>query len=223
MLFLAVFCGFLAENQREHIVEKSRAKQYMRSFYDDLHNNLVIFARIIQFNEEKKEALDNINACYDSTSKTPASTSCLINLIKASSSFITVSFSNGTIDQLKNAGGLRLLRKTDRDNVIAYDKHVRDYLNMESTIVQSSQDIVRNQFSRLLDFQANRILYPDSAFNSQPASLQLRANKEQLNEFFNDLFRYKRAMEGQAGWIEFLTGKTQGLIGYLETNYHFTN
>ena len=28
MLFLAVFCGFLAENQREHYVEHKRAKDY---------------------------------------------------------------------------------------------------------------------------------------------------------------------------------------------------
>ena len=31
MLFLAVFCGFLAENQREQLVEKKRAKEYARS------------------------------------------------------------------------------------------------------------------------------------------------------------------------------------------------
>ena len=36
MLFLAVFCGFLAENQREHIVEKLRAKEYAKSLLSDM-------------------------------------------------------------------------------------------------------------------------------------------------------------------------------------------
>src|SRR6185503_20833475 len=36
MLFLAVFCGFLAENQREHFIEKKRAKEYARLLVDDL-------------------------------------------------------------------------------------------------------------------------------------------------------------------------------------------
>ena len=36
MLFLAVFCGFLAENEREHIIEKKRAKEYARSLVHDL-------------------------------------------------------------------------------------------------------------------------------------------------------------------------------------------
>ena len=31
MLFLAVFCGFLAENWREHFVEKKHEKQFMIS------------------------------------------------------------------------------------------------------------------------------------------------------------------------------------------------
>ena len=31
MLFFAVFCGFLAENQREHLIEHKREKVYMVS------------------------------------------------------------------------------------------------------------------------------------------------------------------------------------------------
>ena len=36
MLFLAVFCGFLAENQREHMIEHKREKQYIRSLTQDI-------------------------------------------------------------------------------------------------------------------------------------------------------------------------------------------
>ena len=36
MLFLAVFCGFLAEYQLEHKIEKNRARQLLQSFYNDL-------------------------------------------------------------------------------------------------------------------------------------------------------------------------------------------
>src|SRR5689334_20169537 len=36
MIFFAVFCGFLAENLREHLVEKERGMQYIESFYEDL-------------------------------------------------------------------------------------------------------------------------------------------------------------------------------------------
>src|SRR5436190_1122130 len=36
MLFLAVFCGFLAEYQLEHKIEKDRAKELAKSFYEEL-------------------------------------------------------------------------------------------------------------------------------------------------------------------------------------------
>src|SRR5437588_5849651 len=40
MLFLAVFCGFLAENWREHTVEKSRAHQFLESMLVDVRTNI---------------------------------------------------------------------------------------------------------------------------------------------------------------------------------------
>jgi hypothetical protein len=39
MLFLAVFAGFLAENRREHIVEKKRAHQFLESMLLDVRTN----------------------------------------------------------------------------------------------------------------------------------------------------------------------------------------
>ena len=43
MLFLAVFCGFLAEYQLEHKIEKDREKQYIISFEEDLDNDILDF------------------------------------------------------------------------------------------------------------------------------------------------------------------------------------
>ena len=43
MLFLAVFCGFLAEYQLEHYIEKQRAKDFARSLHRDLVSDTAIF------------------------------------------------------------------------------------------------------------------------------------------------------------------------------------
>ena len=39
LLFLAVFCGFLAENQREHSIEKQRAQKFAASIIEDLERD----------------------------------------------------------------------------------------------------------------------------------------------------------------------------------------
>ena len=46
MLFLAVFCGFLAENQREHMVEHQRERQYMRSLLEDMQTDTANIRRV---------------------------------------------------------------------------------------------------------------------------------------------------------------------------------
>ncbi|MBK7679893.1 MAG: hypothetical protein IPJ29_10910 [Chitinophagaceae bacterium] len=66
MLFLAVFCGFLAEYQLEHKIEKEKGKQYIRSFYNDLKTDTVEFAILINKYENKKNAFSERNECFDS-------------------------------------------------------------------------------------------------------------------------------------------------------------
>ena len=41
MLFLAVLCGFLAEYQLEHKIERDRAKQFLQSMLIDVRTNIV--------------------------------------------------------------------------------------------------------------------------------------------------------------------------------------
>ena len=219
MLFLAVFCGFLAEYQLEHKIERDRGKQYIRSFYDDLHNNLATCSRIIDFNKQKIDALNNLDACYDSLSKNWKATSCLAVFIKNSSFFWSVEFSDGTIDQLKNAGGFRLLKREDRDSIISYDEAIRNYMNTESSMVQTSQDNVRNNIKKLVNFKANKFL--DSASYVAEIPLLFSDNKELLNEFFNDLLRYKRNINVQSNQLIQLKEKMNRLIAYFNAKYHF--
>src|SRR5687768_15021436 len=47
MLFLAVFCGFLAENQREHMVEHKREQKFAKRILADLEeDSAFLMARI---------------------------------------------------------------------------------------------------------------------------------------------------------------------------------
>jgi hypothetical protein len=60
MLFLAVFAGFLAENQREHIIEKKREKQYIRSLWQDLQEDTTMFGNIFFRYEKSNDMIDTL-------------------------------------------------------------------------------------------------------------------------------------------------------------------
>ena len=60
MLFLAVFCGFLAENQREHMVEHQREKQYMESLLSDLAADTTVLGSGIPLKLKRINAIDSV-------------------------------------------------------------------------------------------------------------------------------------------------------------------
>ena len=60
MLFLAVFCGFLAEYQLEHKIEKDREKQYIRSLTDDLGEDTLILSENIKDCEGHMKRIDTL-------------------------------------------------------------------------------------------------------------------------------------------------------------------
>ncbi len=64
MLFLAVFCGFLAEYQLEHKIENDRGKQYTYSFYEDLLTDSSHFNDLISRFQKKLTVLQDMAPCY---------------------------------------------------------------------------------------------------------------------------------------------------------------
>ena len=60
MLFLAVFAGFLAENQREHLVEHKREKEYMQSLIEDLQTDTANLSREVRRGEVSRTGLENL-------------------------------------------------------------------------------------------------------------------------------------------------------------------
>lgn len=220
MLFLAVFCGFLAEYQLEHKIEKERGKQLVRSFYDDLHTNLSTFEKIIGINKRKIEAFDNIFFCYDSISLKIKNTSCLFNMIKESQSFANVTFADGTLGQLKNAGGFRLINKEDRDSIIAYDRLIDNYLNWESTSFQNTQNNLRDAVDLFVHFQISKVLFSDTlAIPDIP--VLFNADPNTLNRMFNVLVRYKKYIEAQSARMKSYIYKSNSQINYFKEKYHY--
>ena len=67
MLFLAVFCGFLAENQREHMVEHAREKQYMQSMLVDLAADTARFDRGVPLREARIRSIDTVFMFFNSS------------------------------------------------------------------------------------------------------------------------------------------------------------
>jgi len=111
MLFLAVFCGFLAEYQLEHKIEKDREHQYMQSFLEDLQSDTTQLNAVIDFGQKQLLVLDSLIDLINNQSINNDNIVQLYMLAANSGRIVNMTFENRTSSQLKNAGGLRLIRK----------------------------------------------------------------------------------------------------------------
>ena len=125
MLFLAVTLGFFVENQREHYVEHKRERQYIQSMVEDLMSDTAQINGIINtensyilFTDTLLTELLNENIKTDSYKA--------YELWEHARGFPDYFQNDRTIQQLKNSGGLRLIRnKPVSDSIMAYDNLVR--------------------------------------------------------------------------------------------------
>jgi hypothetical protein len=151
MLFLAVFCGFLTENFREHQVEKQRGKQYVLSFYEDLKKDTARLTRVLEVENKKIVSLSDLKSCYASLVSDPTATTCLFDIIKNSAFNNPGTLTDRTLKQLANAGGYRLLKKDDADSIIGYDNASSAFVSFNLTAYQEAQDNVRATFNSVVD------------------------------------------------------------------------
>jgi len=120
MLFLAVFAGFLAENQREHYVENQRAKALAKNLYRELYTDSITVQQCIE-NRKKKESecryfvdyVKDSNLTSLSARFFPAFATSLIQI-----QYIIFEPNDGILNQLRNSGELRYFKNSDLQSEI---------------------------------------------------------------------------------------------------------
>ncbi|MEO6669493.1 MAG: hypothetical protein ABIN36_08455 [Ferruginibacter sp.] len=118
MLFLAVFCGFLAEYQLEHRIEKEREDQFIVSLVDDLKDDEKNLQVMLDFDQQGVVLLDSLIYLLNDAEQAKQHGSQLYYMARVGPRSQPFTNNGRTYDQLKNSGGFRLIRKTDASNKI---------------------------------------------------------------------------------------------------------
>ena len=125
MLFLAVFCGFLAENQREHMIEHRREKQFMRSMIEDLKVDTAEMQNVLYRVDISSGNVDSMLLLLTADIITDEAIIKSYQYTFPALNNINLVFSDRTITQLKNAGNMRLIRNQKvNDDIIKYWNHI---------------------------------------------------------------------------------------------------
>jgi hypothetical protein len=211
MLFLAVFCGFIAENLREGYVERERAHEYMISMVGDLQKDTVQLQEYINENRKMTDGIDSL-LFYLKAPGLDAAKKVYINSRYVSTAVLFES-ENSTITQLKNAGGLRLIKDTACVNAIADYDQFNEHVKKQGTAYYNSMMELLNTMEQIMDFSM-------AAQKPAPTVFFLNSDPEKLRLFYNKCFIQKKIINGYC--INLISMKKRAVkgIALIKKKYH---
>jgi hypothetical protein len=227
MLFLAVFCGFLAENQREHFVEHQREKKLMESLYEDLKKDTADF---INDTAWWNNAITRIDTIRMEIEKPGSERNLLLLYRKAGGlrSYNSFQYHDRTIQQLKNGGNFRIVRnKAIADSLIDYDVYILTALKdieAQSNAIYLQVNFMQDKIFNSKYFPAllNQPGFPlDSFFKIEPDVFDLSmVQKTDLMQYYNHLEFYRRISIYRVRAMKLFCHQAMMLIELLEKEYH---
>ena len=120
MLFLAVFCGFLAEYQLEHKIERDRAKELAISFYNELKRDSATIQTIEMYRLKRDTSFIYLKKYFRDSSITNCSKAFALNFSYALIVFSPYLFEpkDAILVQLKNSGSLRYFKSMELQQLV---------------------------------------------------------------------------------------------------------
>jgi hypothetical protein len=126
MLFLAVSLGFMAENIREHQIEKQREIAYLQNVHEDLKLDLINIDDVISSNTIRLQAMDTLFKLINNNTITNEDVYYYIRNLALRATFES---SHVGLDQIKSAGGLRMVKNPEIISGIQEYERALDALN----------------------------------------------------------------------------------------------
>ena len=204
MLFLAVFCGFIAENIREHEVERRREKEFMISLVADLKQDIANVDADIHAHQAGISTLDTLFTILTDQRLIKSNGDEMYYAARIGPRVMPLVNNSRTFDQLKNSGSFRLIHDLEVSNKIMDYYALFPILRLlENTAITEFQDY-KSSASKLFD--------PVIFHRQEDDSGRIKKGDD------NPLLRsYDAELIKQLGiYIVYINGSRRGLILMLE-------
>ena len=148
MLFLAVFCGFLAEYKLEHVVEDNREEQFMISLVEDLESDTAELNNALKVCESISRYTDSVLIFLTTYKVGEVLPSHFDDIVGAAGQRQNRINTDRTSTQLKNSGSMRLIRnKYVSDAILSYWKSI------DASDVSLDRYMIYREAGRVISFK----------------------------------------------------------------------
>lgn len=221
MLFLAVFCGFLAEYQLEHKIERDREKQYVQSLMNDLNADVINIDSVQKQNILVNQRGDSLFLLLTLKDYSKSTNSIYYNCRTFSTS-IFFTLTDGTIKQLNNSGGLRLIKKKNVvDSLQAY-QNMYSKISIFQDLRETQKQSYRDAMCKVFDVRVFETMVSGNKIQRPVGNPALFShNKELINELLMRAHFVKRNNAALINNLEELKQKALNLQKTITKEYHF--
>lgn len=218
MLFLAVFCGFLAEWQLEHVIEHSREKEFIKSMIEDAQIDTANINKVINTNESKLLYVDSLTATFYNYNGGEKADHEIYKLFRAIlSAGAVLRPTERTLLQLKNSGGMRLIRnETSATSIILYDGLEKDVQNQEQDVSKTGEEFMKASYE-LFNF---KYYNPGSYRGVSDEAILLSHDKVKLIQFANMVTAYGAALTQYNFQLKSMKKNAEKLVNTLRKEYN---
>ncbi len=193
MIFLAVTLGFLAENMREHITDRTKEKEYIRGFIRNVQDDTANLQRVILFDHKQIMGIDSFMHLSHANMKVDSNRKNFYFLaIRNFYSSASFSSNNATLLQLKSSGDYRLIKKDHvADSLSKYDTDIQGLVGQTNYYNDYFKDILSR-----LDGLTDMTMYDDTSYIkngifTRKTTPELGADGVQLRTLFNKAYDFR--------------------------------
>jgi hypothetical protein len=221
MLFLAVFCGFMAENLREHKVEHQRERQYMIAISEDINTDIHYLDSIIAARKNMDAMMDSLLHFLNGPDPQQHGNDIYYYARWMPRTFVFFS-DDRTFVQLKNAGNWRLIRNQKvSDQLASYDNLVRTITQFIDHREESLVLILYQSIDKIFDNEEFEQMVSGLGFNRPVNNPRLISyDKNELNELCNRIHFRKNANYYYMAAAERLMAAARKTIETIRLEYH---
>jgi hypothetical protein len=228
MLFLAVFCGFLAEYQLEHKIEKDRTREYASLLIKDLENDTINITRSTKELEKVLKSFDSISSFVFrgvSGNKVPGSFYYHSQIGTISPAVI---WNDASLIQLTQSGNLRYFRNHELVNKISSYYSNQYYVRNLNNGDKERREKILAIRSRILNNHFYKYYSKVLTIDTLQLADSLMTNMIPIQNSDIDLLNeYANSFENRRGFINLLLTNTYPgaissateLISLLKTEY----
>lgn len=220
MMFLAVFCGAFAEYLLENRFEHDRETQYLTSLISDIKTDSQNVQKTIRANLARAKNFDTLLLLLKNLDTLKTYNSLYPQFIQTTG-YNIFGATDGTIQQLKYAGGLRLIRNTEvSDSIMAYYLTVKWVVDQGDVYMRYFDEFHKDAFC-LFDYsQIDTLFYKPEQIKNVSVRMDLITYDPQLvKRVYNKLFVMRIIIDSYIEALTALDNHGKGTVAFIKHNY----